>query len=203
MSKPNYKQIFAKKSEAERRLREICPEAATHRSGIYFYTREDMEGKHAYLGKAVDITERTISHINGYQQRIDISIKSRGFYSDLNPSGWKLNVIYYPKAELDKWEKYWIEQYRNAGVHLYNVESGGTDGKTIIGERKQPKTYREGVAFGKKSLARELRHIIETHDFQIEPKKRNKVTEKALAKFCELLNFENEKGENENEEKGT
>ena len=196
MSEPNYKQIFAKKSETERRLREICPEAATHRSGIYFYTREDMDGKHAYIGKAVDLTERTISHLNGYQQRIDISLKSRKFYSELNPSGWKLNVLYYPQAELDKWEQYWIDRYRTEGIDLYNVESGGTDGKTIIGERKPPKSYREGVDFGKKSLARELRHIIETHGFTIEPSKRNKVTEKALGKFWELLNFENEKGEN-------
>ena len=199
MSKPNYKQVFAKKSETERRLREICPEAAVHQSGIYFYTREDMDGKHAYIGKAVDLCERTISHLNGYQQRIDISLKSRKFYSQLNPSGWKLNVLYYPKAELDKWEQYWIDQYRNAGVDLYNVESGGTDGKTIIGERKPPKTYREGVVYGKRSLAKELCHIIETHGFVIEPQKHNKVTEKALNKFWELLNFENEKGENENE----
>ena len=161
-SKPNYKRIFAIKKETEMRLWGICPEAATHRSGIYFYTREDMDGKHAYIGKAVDLTERTISHMNGYQQRIDISLKSRGFYSDLNPSGWKLNVIYYPKAELDKWEQYWIDRYRKEGIDLYNVESGGTDGKTIIGERKPPKTYREGVAYGKELIARELRHIIDT-----------------------------------------
>lgn len=191
-SKLNYKQIFAKKKETEMRLWGICPEAATHRSGIYFYTREDMDGKHAYIGKAVDITERTISHMNGYQQRIDISLKSRQFYSELNPSGWKLNVIYYPKSELDKWEQYWIDRYRKDGVDLYNVESGGTDGKTIIGDRKPPKTYREGVAFGKKSLAKELHHIIETHGFTIEPSKRNKVTEKALAKFWELLREDKE-----------
>ena len=191
MSKPNYKQIFAKKKETLVRLCGICPEAATHRSGIYFYTREDMDGKHAYIGKAVDLTERTISHMNGYQQRIDISLKSRGFYSDLNPSGWKLNVIYYPKAELDKWEQYWIDRYRKEGIDLYNVESGGTDGKTIIGERKPPKTYREGVAYGKELIARELRHIIDTHHFEIKPEKDNKITQKALAKFWELLEQEN------------
>jgi hypothetical protein len=190
-SNPNYKQIFAKKSETERRLREICPEAATHRSGIYFYTREDMDGKKfAYLGKAVDITERTISHINGYQQRIDISLKSRGFYSELNPSGWKLNVLYYPKSELDKWEQYWIDRYRKEGIDLYNVESGGTDGKTIIGERKPSKTYRDGLAQGRKSLARELKHIIDTH-LEIKVRKEdNKITQKALAKFWELLESE-------------
>ena len=187
MSERNYKQIFAKKDDAEKRLRGICPEAAVHRSGIYFYTREDMEGKHAYIGKALDICSRTISHINGYQQRIDISLKSRGFYSELNPSGWKLNVLYYPKSELDKWESYWIDVYRNAGVDLYNIESGGTDGKTIIGERKPPKTYRDGLAQGRKALARELKHIIDTH-LEISLKKETKISQKALQKFYDLLN---------------
>jgi hypothetical protein len=155
-----------------------------------------MDGKHAYIGKAVDICERSCSHITAYAQRIDKSIKSRGFYSELNPSGWKLNVLYYPKAELDKWEQYWIDRYRKEGVELYNVESGGTDGKTIIGERKPPKSYREGIAQGRKSLAKELKHIITTHHFEIKPEKDNKITQKALAKFWELLNYENEKGEN-------
>jgi hypothetical protein len=195
MSKPNYKQIFARKKEAEDKLRIICPQAAVHRSGIYFYMRKDMGGRHGYIGKAVDLCERNVSHILGYAQRIDKSIKSRGFYSEFNPSGWKLDVLYYTKSELDKWERYWIELYRKDGVDLYNVESGGTDGKTIIGERKPPKTYREGVAFGKMSLARELRHIIDTHHFEIKPEKDNKTTQKALSKFWELLNYENEKGE--------
>lgn len=195
----NYKQIFADREKAITKILAVCPEECVHQSGIYFYTREDMKGKHAYIGKAIDLLERTISHINGYQQRIDISLKSRGFYSEINPSGWKLNVLYYPKAELDKWEQYWIEQYRNAGVDLYNVESGGTDGKKIIGDRKPPKSYRDGLAQGRKSLAKELRHIIKTHNFIILPEKHNKVTEKALTKFWELLNYENEKGEINNE----
>lgn len=194
MSGRNYKQIFAKKSDAEQRLRQICLEATSHRSGIYFYTREDTDGKYAYIGKSVDICERTLSHMNGYQQRIDKSLKSRGFFSNLNPSGWKLNVLFYPRAELDKWERYWIEQYRGAGVNLYNVESGGAEGKTIIGERKPPKGYRDGVIQGRKSLAKELKHIIETH-LEVNVRKDNKITQKALAKFWELLNFDNEKGE--------
>lgn len=197
MSKPNYKQIFANKERATRELLEACPNIC-HRSGIYFYMREDMDGKHGYIGKALDLCERNVSHITGYAQRIDKSIKSRGFYSELNPSGWKLSVLYYPKAELDKWERYWIDCYRSKGVDLYNIESGGTEGKTIIGERKSPKSYREGVAYGRKSLAKELRHIINTHDFIIAPRKLNKVTEKALDKFLELLHFENEKGKNNN-----
>ena len=192
MNKVNYKQVFARKAEAEGRLKLICPEAAVHRSGIYFYTRVDLEGKHAYIGKAIDLCERNVSHLTGYAQRIDISLKPthRGFHSEHNPSGWKLNVLYYPKNELDMWERHWISKYREAGYDLYNVESGGTDGKTIIGERKPPKTYLDGVAQGRKALAKELRHIIDTHHFEIKPEKDNKITQKALAKFWELLEIE-------------
>lgn len=166
----------------------VCPKAI-HKSGIYFYLREDLNGKHGYIGKAVDLFERNISHILGYAQHIDISIKKRGFYSSTNPSGWKLNVLYYPKDELDTWERYWIEKYLLAGYNLYNVESGGTSGKTIIGQRKPPKNYHDGLAQGRKNLAKELRHIIDTH-LEIKVKKDNKITQKALAKFWELLNID-------------
>lgn len=191
MNKVNYKQIFARKAEAEKRLQLICPEAAVHQSGIYFYTREDLEGKHAYIGKAIDLCERTVSHMTGYEQRIDISIKPnhRGFYSKYNPSGWKLNVLYYPKTELDKWEQYWIDRYRNEGIDLYNIESGGTDGKSIIGERKSPKNYHDGLAQGRKSLAKELRHIIDTH-LEVKVRKESKISQKAIEKFWNLLKEE-------------
>ena len=188
MSGRNFKEIFGSREFATRKLLQVCPKAV-HKSGIYFYLREDLDGKHGYIGKAIDLCERNVSHLLGYSQRIDISLKSRGFYSEDNPSGWKLNVLYYPKAELDKWERHWIEEYRKAGYHLYNVESGGTDGKEIIGERKPPKTYRDGLAQGRKSLARELRHIIETH-LEVKVQKENKITQKALDKFWELLKEE-------------
>ena len=183
------KELRKRQEEAERLLLKVCPKAL-HRSGIYFYLREDTEGKHGYIGKAKDLMERNVSHILGYQQRIDISIKKRGFYSKENPSGWKLNVLEYPKEDLDRWERHWISLYRDGGYNLYNVESGGTDGKTIIGDRKPPKTYRDGLEQGRKSLAKELRHIIETH---LEIKLRNennKISQKAIAKFWELLESE-------------
>ena len=190
-------QFYKKQAEAEKLLREVCPKAL-HRSGIYFYTREDMDGKFAYIGLAVDLCDRSISHIIGHQQHIDISIKKRGFYSEDNPSGWKLNVLYYPRNELEKWERYWIERYRAEGISLYNVESGGREGKEIIGDRKPPKTYRDGLEQGRKTLARDLRHIIDTH-LEIKLRKEdNKISQKALAKFWELLKEEkNEKTEEE------
>lgn len=183
------KSFYSKKDEAERLLLRVCPKA-DHRSGIYFYLREDTDGKYGYIGKATDLISRNVAHILGYQQHIDISIKKRGFYSKDNPSGWRLNVLYYPKEDLDRWERHWISLYRESGYHLYNVESGGTEGKEIIGERKPPKTYRDGLEQGRKSLARELRHIIYTH-LEIKLRKEdNKISQKALAKFWELLESE-------------
>ena len=200
--KPNYKHIFANKERAKRELLAICPNIC-HRSGIYFLLREDLDGKYGYIGKSeTSILDRMCSHLTGYQQHIDVSLKKRGFYSELNPSGWTLNVLFYPRVDVDRWERHWIEEYRKAGYKLLNVESGGTDGKTIIGERKPPKSYREGLAQGRKILARELKHIIDTH-LEVTVRKKNKITDKAIAKFWELLNFENEKGENENEKETT
>ena len=187
----NAKQLYVDKKEAEKVLSKVCPKAV-HCSGIYFYLREDENGKHGYIGKATDLTERNVAHIMGYSQHIDVSIKKRGFYSQYNPQGWKLNVIHYPVEELDRWERHWIALYRDGGYHLYNIESGGTDGKTIIGERKSPKGYRDGLEQGRKNLARELSHIIEKH-LEIKLRKEdNKISQKALEKFWDLLKIESE-----------
>ena len=191
----NYKQLYAKKEWARKQLYKACPTLNAN-SGIYFYIRKDLDGKYIYIGKAFNILERSISHMIGYSQRIDISLKKRGFVSKENPTGWELNFLNFPKDELDKWERYYIEQYQKAGYTLYNVESGGTEGKTIIGERKPPKTYRDGLEQGRKNLAKELKHIIDTH-LEISLKKETKISQKALVKFWELLNYENEENNNE------
>ena len=185
----NYKDIFNKKEEAIKTLLKVCPQIS-HRSGIYFLLREDLDGKFGYIGQSeTSLLERMCSHLIGYQQHIDVSLKKRGFYSEVNPSGWKLNVLYYPRADVDRWERHWIGEYRKAGYTLYNIESGGTDGKTIIGERKPPKTYRDGLAQGRKNLAREIAHIVDTH-LEISLKKETKISQKALQKFYDLLKGE-------------
>lgn len=189
--KKNFNNILQKKDEAKKMLLQVCPKIS-HRSGIYFLTRkDDLDGKwYGYIGKSeTSVLDRMCSHLIGYQQRIDISLKKRGFHSELNPSGWKLVVSYYPKSEVDRWERLWIEKYREAGYILYNIESGGTNGKTIIGERKPPKNYRDGLAQGRKALAKELSHIIDTH-LEISLKKDTKVSQKALQKFYDLLKGE-------------
>lgn len=161
------------------------------KSGIYFYTRTDENGiSYFYIGQSVDCLERSISHLTGYQH-IDLSIKKRGFYSEKNPYGWKLNVMYYPKDKLDEMEQYWILEYTKRGYQCrYNKTAGGQgEGKEKINEFKPSKGYRDGIQQGKKVLARELSSIAEKH-LKIEirdDKKCNKVSQKQYEKFMDLL----------------
>ena len=164
-------------------------------SGIYFLTRTDEnEIQYFYIGQAVHIIQRMCSHLTGYQH-IDLSIKKRGFYSGENPFGWKINFIHYPVEQLDNMEQYWILEYTKKGYQCrYNKTSGSQgEGKEKINEFRPAKGYRDGIQQGKITLARELKHIIDTHlNVSIRPEKtNNKVSIKALEKFNYLLNEEN------------
>lgn len=164
-------------------------------SGIYFLTRTDEnEIPYFYIGQAVHVIQRMCSHLTGYQH-IDLSIKKRGFYSKENPYGWKINFIHYPVEQLDNMEQYWILEYTKKGYQCrYNKTSGSQgEGKEKINEFRPAKGYRDGLQQGKITLARELKHIIDTHlNVSIRPEKaNNKVSIKALEKFNDLLNEEN------------
>ena len=187
----NYRKLFAIQKKISKILKLACPKIDEN-SGIYFYIREDNEGKHAYIGKATNLLQRNIEHLQGYKQHIDISLKKRGFYSLDNLGGWKLNILHFPLEELDKREQYFIRRYRNAGYELYNVESGGMVGKTLINERKASKGYYEGIANGKKQIRQELNYIIDKY-LLISLKKDNKLSQKALTKFYKILSNEKEK----------
>ena len=97
-----------------------------------------------------------------------------------------MHFLTFPESELNEKEQYYIQKYANAGYQLRNVESGGNLGKTDIGERKPAKKYFDGVEQGKKTLAKELKHIIDTH-LVISLKKDTKISQKALEKFYSLL----------------
>lgn len=184
------RQAKAIESENRKRLLKINPKL-NDKSGIYFLTRTDENNiSYFYIGQAVRITQRMCGHLVGYQH-IDLSLKKRGFYSDDNPYGWKLNFINYPESELDKWEQYWILEYTKKGYQCrYNKTAGGQgDGKEKINEFKPSKGYRDGIQQGRKNLARELSNIVEKH-LKIEiraDKANNKVSQKQYEKFMELL----------------
>jgi hypothetical protein len=190
MPNVNYKQLYAIKKNNEKRILSICP-GMKNQSGIYFYTRTDENGiSYFYIGQSVDCLERNVSHLSGYQH-IDLSIKKRGFYSEENPYGWKLDFIHYPREKLDEMEQYWILEYTKKGYQCrYNKTAGGQGaGKEKINEFKPAKGYYDGIKQGKKSLAKELSHIAEKHlEIRLKPEKQgNKVSEKQYEKFINLL----------------
>ena len=189
MSKPNYKKIYAIKSEQKKRIKAICP-TISETSGIYAFYRTDEAGiRRAYVGQAVNLLERCASHLGEYDH-IALSLKKHGFYSDDNPYGWQLSYRVCPKSELDEREIASIKSFADKGFQMYNVTAGGQGlGKVVSGQYKQPKTYSQGIQQGGKNLARELSSIAEKH-LKIElrdDKKHNKVSQRQYEKFMDLL----------------
>ena len=186
----NIAKIKAIEKKNRERLLQVNPKL-NDRSGIYFLTRTDENDiSYFYIGQAVNIIQRMCGHLTGYQH-IDNSIKKRGFSSEENPYGWKLNFINYPKSELDKMEQYWILEYTKRGYQCrYNKTAGGQgEGKEKINEFKPSRGYRDGLKQGEKNLARELSSIAEKHlKIEIrEDKKHNKISQRQYEKFMDLL----------------
>lgn len=189
----DYKKVFAMKRERENRIKRICPRIP-YSSGIYVFYRTDEAGiNRAYCGQAVNLCERCASHLGEYDH-IALSLKKHGFYNNDNPHGWKLAYKNCPKEELDQKEIETIKAFANQGFQMYNITAGGQSvGKQVTGQYISPKTYRQGIQQGKKTLARDLSHIIDTHlQITLKPEKQNnKISIKAFEKFKEMLDERN------------
>ena len=191
----NYQNIARAKAieqENKKRLLKLNPKL-NDKSGIYFLLREDENGfKFAYVGQAKSVLQRLASHLVGYEQHIDLSIRKHKLYSEDNPYGWRVEFLNFPESQLDEKEKYYIKLYADNGYQLRNVSIGGQGGNRdsgSIGERKAPKGYLQGIQQGRKNLARELSNIAEKH-LKIElraDKANNKVSQKQYEKFMDLL----------------
>nr|DAH33361.1 MAG TPA: hypothetical protein [Caudoviricetes sp.] len=198
----NYQNI-AKAKAIEKKNRERLLKVNSElddESGIYFLTRTDENGfRYAYIGQAVHILSRLASHLVGYEQHIDLSLRKHKLYDkEKNPYGWRVEFLNFPESQLDEKEKYYIKLYADKGYQLRNVSLGGQGENRAsgsIGERKAPKGYLQGVQQGRKNLARELSHIIEKHLVVTirEDKQGNKVSQKQLDKFMELINADSYK----------
>lgn len=200
----NMRQIKAIENQNKKRLLKVNPKL-NDRSGIYFLLRTDENGfRYAYIGQATkSVLQRLESHLSGYKQHIDKSLKAHGLYSEDNPYGWRVEFLNFPENQLDEKEKYYIKLYADKGYQLRNVSVGGQGSERdsgTIGERKPPKGYFQGILQGKRVLARELSSIAEKHlKIEIrEDKKNNKVSQKQFEKFKELMNEETYKEVNEN-----
>ena len=192
----NYQNIARAKAieqENKKRLLKLNPKL-NDRSGIYFLLREDENGfKYAYVGQAVHTISRLASHLVGYEQHIDLSLRKHKLYDkEKNPYGWRVEFLNFPESQLDEKEKYYIKLYADKGYQLRNVSLGGQGENRAsgsIGERKAPKGYMQGIQQGKKVLARELSSIAEKHlKIEIrEDKRQSKVSQKQYEKFNQLL----------------
>ena len=187
-----FRRAKAIENENKKRLLEVNPKL-DERSGIYFLTREDEDGfKYAYIGQAKHILTRLAQHFAGYQH-IDLSLKKHKLYSSENPYGWKVNFLHFPISQLDEKEQFYIKEYALNGYQMRNKTSGSQGvGKSQIDDFKPQKGYRDGLAQGRKNLAKELNHIIDKHlVIGLKPEKmNNKVSQKALEKFNDLLTIE-------------
>lgn len=190
----NYRQIYARKAECEKRIKSVCPQA-THESGIYCFTRVDEDGfKFAYVGLASkSLLTRLGEHLVGYQH-IDLSIKKHGLYSQENPYGYKVDILCKcPAEECNEKEQYYIKKAADAGYQLRNHNSGSQGkGRRTFDNAKPSKTYREGLAQGYTNARREVSHWFSLH-LDVSMKKPTKNAEKALAKFQDFINIEEEK----------
>ena len=192
MNYQNIAKAQAIEQENKKRLLKLNPKL-NDKSGIYFLLREDENGfKYAYVGQAVHTLSRLASHLVGYEQHIDLSIRKHKLYSEDNPYGWRVEFLNFPESQLDEKEKYYIKLYADNGYQLRNVSIGGQGGNRdsgSIGERKAPKGYMQGIQQGRKNLARQLSSIAEKH-LKIEiraDKANNKVSQKQYEKFMDLL----------------
>lgn len=161
-------------------------------SGIYILTREDEVGiKYAYIGQAKHLITRLAQHLSGYQH-IDLSLKKHGLITQ-SEHGWRVGFIKCPVSDLDAQEQRYIKLYAARGYQLRNKTSGSQGaGKTQINEYRPSKGYRDGILQGKRTLARDLNHIINKHlDIRLkEGKENNKISQNAFTKFKSLLDEE-------------
>ena len=191
-TRKNIARAKAIEQENRKRLLKLNPELNDH-GGIYFLTREEDGFKYAYIGQSKEsagILTRLCQHLVGYSQHIDLSLRKHKLYSEDNPTGWKVGCKNYPDSKLDEMEQYYIKLYASKGYQLRNVSLGGQgEGRNMINGTKPARGYRDGVAQGRKSMARDISSIIDKHlTVQLrEDKQHNKVSQRAFEKFKRLL----------------
>ena len=190
------KQRFAILNDKKKIIKSICPNI-TNESGIYlFYRKNEFDETCFYVGQAKDLLTRTAQHLMGRKQHIDKSLYVHKLYSEDNPYGWKLKVIYYCAVrDLDFYEQHFIQYYLKQGYKTYNVTGGGQlNKKQDIGERQQTKlkSYKNGKNLGYEQAREEVREYFDKYlDFKIKGKS-GKVKERKLEEFKKWLEVQNE-----------
>lgn len=188
----NYKKLFAIRNKNKAKIKSIAPNIED-RSGIYILTREEAGFKYGYVGQAtVSVWERLAEHLSGYQH-IDLSIKNHGWFSEENPSGYKISFFYAPKEKLNELEQEYIKRCANAGYQLRNKTAGSqSKGKFGISDNRPSKGYRDGIAHGEKKTIELVKTFFDKYlDYSIKQPP-NKIKERKLEEFNDLLNGKTE-----------
>ena len=197
---PNYRKIMAMKAECKRQIQKLCPNV-TNNSGIYVYWRIDENNfKHAYVGQALHLLDRLISHMFGYKMYIDTSLRAHKLYDEeKNPYGYHIDILEECfEEELNERERYWIKYYADSGYQLKNKTLGGQDDKkAVLGEGKSPKGYREGLAQGRKNTQKEIKTLFDKYLTYSIKDKPNKIKQRKYDEFTAFLNEGNVEEEDE------
>ncbi len=195
----NLRQVKAIENANKWKILAICPDARDE-SGIYFLIREENGFKYAYIGQSVRVLTRLAEHLRGFQH-IDLSIKKHKLWSEDNPTGWRIGVLYCDRAELDNLEEKYIKMYADRGYQLRNSTSGRQDkGKKDIADNPT-KGYLEGLYNGYKKAQKEIAHLFDLHlDFSTKKDPPTKLQVKAQEKFEEFIL---RRGEENDKESGT
>jgi hypothetical protein len=197
MAKQNWKQIYARKRDDQKRILKICPDCP-ETSGIYCFHRVDEDGfKFAYIGQATtNLLKRSAEHLSTYQG-IDNSIRKHGLYdAEKNPYGYKVSVMCVcAPEECDEQEQIYIKKAADAGYQLRNQTAGSQGvGKKSFGTQKAGKGYHDGLAQGEKNARKFVADLFAKHlTFSPKPKSGKFPTEnqiKAMQKFEEFLKME-------------
>ena len=142
--------------------------------GIYILTRQNKPTKdgeikkYIYIGQAKNVIDRLADHYLRFEQRIDISLKTRGLWYPANPYAWKIQVYYCNENELNEKEREFIKLAQEKGYELYNITSGGQDeGKEDINERAKGKGYRDGLVQGYSNCLKDVKEFFDKYlDYQ-------------------------------------
>lgn len=187
----NYRQIYARKRDNEKRIKAIRPNI-NNDSGIYVFWRVDENGiKWCYCGQAKHLLERVASHLSEYDH-IGLSLKKRKFYSAENPYGWHLTFQNCTEDMLDESEQATIRAYATNGYQLYNLTAGGQGkGKQGFDGKKSGKGYYDGLEQGKKKSRELIADLFSKHlDVSTKKQPPTKLQEKALQKFLEFISLD-------------
>ena len=194
MAKQNYRQIFARKEEEKKKLLALNSQL-DNQSGIYIFTRFENGFKFAYVGQALHLLDRLISHLQGYEQHIDRSLKKHKLWSKDNPNGWQIKFIHCHQENLNAVEQQMILEYATSGYQMLNKTSGsqGTEKFAIVDNQR--KGYLQGKNDGKIATLRQIKVYFDKYlDFVIKGKE-TKIKARKLQEFRELLDEANNRKE--------